>query len=133
MTSLSPIKIHHSVREDYAHQPIYTLILAISMDRGLEYYEVSKKRFNENMFSSFLDNLYVANKHRKIALFMDNASSHKTNMIKMKMSELEIEPIYSVPYQPDLNPTEACFSKIKNYYKRKKLNMLMNGEDVNVE
>ena len=46
----------------------------------------------------------------------------------MKLNELAIEPIYSVPQQPDLNPTESCFSKIKNHYKRKKLNMLMNEE-----
>ena len=90
----------------------------MSKENGLEHYEVSKKRFNENMFGEFLDNLYIDKKHRKIALFMDNASSHKTTMIKMKLNELEIEPIYSVPYQPDLNPVESCFSKIKNHYKR---------------
>ena len=61
---------------------------------------------------------------------MDNASSHKTTNIKMKFRELEMEPIYNVPYQPDFNPTESCFSKIKNNYKRKKLNMTMNEEEV---
>ena len=80
------------------------------------------------MFADYLDNLYEDNKYIKIALFMDNASSHKTYNIKMKLKELEIEPIYSVPQQPDFNPTESCFSKIKNHYKRKKLNMLMNEE-----
>ena len=80
------------------------------------------------MFADYLDNLYEDNKHIKIALFMDNASSHKTYDIKMKLKELEIEPIYSVPQQLDFNPTESCFSKIKNHYKRKKLNMLMNEE-----
>jgi len=48
----------------------------------------------------------------------------------LKMEELEIKCIWSVPFQPDLNPTEACFSKIKNYYKRQKLNKVMNEEEL---
>ena len=46
------------------------------------------------------------------------------------MSELGIEHIYNVPYQPDYNPTESCFSKVKNYYKRQKLNLLVNERDI---
>ena len=46
------------------------------------------------------------------------------------MAELGIEHIYNVPYQPDLNPTESVFSKIKNYYKREKLNMLVNQKEI---
>ena len=88
MTDLSPSNIHHRVSEDDVHQPIYNLILGVSMDNGLEYYEVSKKKFNENLFCDYLDHLYVDNKHRKIALFMDNASSHKTAKVKMKLKEL---------------------------------------------
>ena len=64
---------------------------------------------------------------------MDNFSAHKTNKIIQKLDELEIRVIYNVPYQPDYNPTEACFSKIKNHYKRKKLNLLVKEEEVNVE
>ena len=66
----------------------------------------------------------------EVFIQMDNASSHKTYKVKMKLNELGIEPVYSVPQQPDLNPTESCFSKIKNYYKRRKLNMLMNEEHI---
>lgn len=49
------------------------------------------------------------------------------------MDELGIPSIYNVPYQPDYNPTEACFSKIKNYYKRKKLNLLVNEEEIDLK
>ena len=64
---------------------------------------------------------------------MDNFSAHKTNLVLQKMDELEIRGIYNVPYQPDYNPTEACFSKIKNYYKRRKLNKLVMGEEIEVK
>ena len=79
-------------------QPTYTLVLAISEEEGLEHYAIYKKGFNEIMFGDYLDNLYIENKHHRIAIFMDNCSSHKTNNIKMKMRELKIEPIYSVQY-----------------------------------
>ena len=69
-------------------QPTFSLILAISEENGLEHYDIYKKGFNEIMFADFLDNLYVANKNTKIALFMDNVSSHKTERIKMKYREL---------------------------------------------
>ena len=36
-----------------------------------------------------------------------------------------------MPYQPDFNPTESCLSKIKAYYKREKLKLLVNDEIVN--
>ena len=49
------------------------------------------------MFGDYLDNLSVANKHEKIAIMMDNASLHKTPAMIMKMEELEIKCIFSVP------------------------------------
>ena len=49
------------------------------------------------------------------------------------MDELDIRCIWNVPYQPDYNPTEACFSKIKNYYKRQKLNKLVNDEEIDLK
>ena len=51
----------------------------------------------------------------------------------MKLNELDIETIQNVPYQPDYNPAESCLSKIKNYYKRQKLNMLVNEQDIDYQ
>ena len=38
-----------------------------------------------------------------------------------------------MPYQPDYNPCESCLSKIKAYYKREKLKMLVNNESIDVK
>ena len=124
----SPLKTNHCIPMEMVNQPVYSLVLAISYENGVEHYEIFKKCIDENRFMSYLDDLSIANKHHKVALFMDNLSSHKTLKVRMKMQELGIEPIYSVPYFPDLNPTECCFSKIKGYYRRKKLNLLLNGK-----
>ena len=62
---------------------------------------------------------------------MDNLSVHRAPAIIQQMEELDIPYIFNVPYSPQFNPIEYCFSKIKGNYKRKKLNMLLNGEDLN--
>ena len=114
------------------NQPVYCLVLAISKENGVEHYDIYDKSVDQKKFEDYLDNLYIANKHDKLAIFMDNLSVHKTTSIKMKLHELGIEPIYNVPYHPDFNPVESCFSKIKNHYKRKKLHILVNDEDVDM-
>ena len=63
---------------------------------------------------------------------MDNMSVHKTIRVREKLEELKIEALYNVPYMPDFNPCECCFSKIKNHYKRTKLNVLVNEHNWNV-
>ena len=73
-------------------------MLAISEEDGLEHYGIYKDCVNQNKFAEYLDNLYVDNKHLKIAVLMDNFSAHKTKSIIQKMDELEIRCIYNVPY-----------------------------------
>ena len=81
-------KTHHRIPMPKVDQPTYSLVLAISEEQGLEHYDIYKKGFNEEMFANYLDNLYIENKHIKIAIFMDNASYHKTTKLKLKMNEL---------------------------------------------
>ena len=35
-----------------------------------------------------------------------------------------MRPIYNVPYAPQYNPIEGCFSVVKNHFKRARLNAL---------
>ena len=79
-------------------QPAYSLVLAISQENGLEHYGVYKNCVDQQKFADYLDELYIANKHDKIAVLMDNFSAHKTNLILQKMDEVEIRGIYNVPY-----------------------------------
>ena len=115
------------------NQPCYALILAVSEENGLEYNELFKKSVNTEKFIQYLVNLRNANLYQRIAIFMDNLSVHKTLLVRAKMMELQISALFNVPYQPDYNPCESCNSKIKNYYKRTKLNKLANEEEVNCE
>ena len=113
------------------NQPVFALILAVSEENGLEYNQLFDKSVNKEKFIEYLINLRNANLYKRIAIFMDNLSVHKAVLVREKMAELKIDALMNVPYQPDYNPCESCNSKIKNYYKRTKLNRLVNEQEVN--
>ena len=57
---------------------------------------------------------------------MDNLYVHKTKEVKELYDTLKITPLYNIPYMPETNPIEACFSIVKHYYNSKRLNCLVN-------
>ena len=133
MTDYTNLNYKHRIPLTQLNHTAYALVFAISLEEGLEHYGIYKTPFRQDSFIDYLENLCIANKHTKIAVMMDNASNHKTEAVNLKMAELGIPSIYNVPYQPDLNPTEACFSKLKNFYKRNRLNKLVNEEELDVK
>jgi len=50
---------------------------------------------------------------RKYYLLIDNLKVHHSKIIKELLASKNIEPIFLVPYTPELNPVELCFSFIK--------------------
>ena len=64
--------------------------------------------------------------NKPFALFMDNASTHRSRIVQDVISELKITVIFNVPYSPEFNPIEGCFSIVKNYYRRTRLNAMRN-------
>lgn len=50
---------------------------------------------------------------------MDNISFHKSKKIRALLEEKNIEPIYIVPYFPQLNPTEQFFNTVKQAVKKR--------------
>ena len=73
------------------------------------------------------------NNKRKLALFMDNLSVHKTERIRALYKSLNIKPLFNIPYSPEFNPAEACFSIVKNHFKKKRLWHLVNDEEFDAE
>ena len=57
--------------------------------------------------SDFIDTL---DKNKKYVFIFDNASYHKTNVIKNRLAKYSnIKIIYLPPYCPELNPIETCW------------------------
>ena len=42
-------------------------------------------------------------------------------------------PLYNIPYYPATNPVEACFSVAKGFFKRKRLEHLVNDKEFEPE
>ena len=89
----------------------YTAVIAaISEGCGFELIELHEKGVNQEMFSSFLYKLAALNKRKKVSIVMDNLSAHRTRNVKALLRQLKMEYIYNVPYSPEFNPIELCFS-----------------------
>ena len=64
---------------------------------------------------------------------MDNLKVHKTESVRRLYKSRNIKPLFNVPYSPSLNPVEACFSIVKNHFKKRRLRHLVNDEDFDAE
>lgn len=89
----------------------YSLLLAISNNKVINY-SILQKSVNGEDFLKFIKllNSKVSNK----VILMDNARIHHYNKVKDEIKNSTNTVIYNVPYMPEYNPIEKCFSVIKN-------------------
>ena len=97
------------------------VIAAISHETGLDLYQIQPFAATANIFQDYIAELSDRNRKEKLAIFMDNLAVHKTKEVRAECSSRDISLIYNVPYSPDFNPIETVFSKVKNHYKRIKI------------
>ena len=50
---------------------------------------------------------------KKTIVLLDNASYHKTKLVKGLIEKLQIPVLYNAPYSPQLAPIELLFAHIK--------------------
>ena len=93
---------------------------------GLDVVLQFERSVNKEKFCEFLVKLRAKYPFKKLAVFMDNLSVHKSNVVVAKMEELQILPIFNAAYYPDGNPIEFVFSIVKRHFKKQKLNELKN-------
>ena len=74
----------------------------------------------------------MKNKNRKIALFMDNLSVHRSRKVTEYMDRLGFKYIFNAPYCPQFNPIEMVFSMMKAKYKKIRADDLINNLKTNV-
>jgi len=67
---------------------------------------------NTENFQIFLDHLQSHLGSRRAVMVMDNASWHKTRVLRWG----RIEPLYLPPYSPDYNPIERLWLDLKTNY-----------------
>ena len=106
-----------TISDKKLHAPTLALLAGISFEEGLELCKVYKKSVNIPKFKDYLQSLRKANKNKKLTIFMDNLSTHRSEEAKEEMRQQKIEWIFNVAYSPDFNPIESVFSKIKHKFK----------------
>jgi len=71
---------------------------------------------DSNTFIYYLESLLDEYKGgKKIALILDNASSHKSKLVKKFVVSVKgkLELVYLPPYSPDLNPVERVWKDLR--------------------
>ena len=80
------------------NQPVHALIFAMSEEKGIEYHETHLKSIDKHKFSDYLVNLHKRNPFDRIAIFADNITFRKTELVRTKFNEQNIPLIFNVPY-----------------------------------
>ena len=94
----------------------YSLLMAISKTGQIEY-SISSQNVTGDIYNKFIDKLQCS--HGSI-LLMDNASIHKTKILKEIITEKNLNICYTPPYSPEFNPIELVFGIIKQkFYKQR--------------
>ena len=102
-----------TVDQAHMNQPTLAVLSGISKEKGQEKYMIFADSVNVTKFKQYLTELREENGDDKICIFMDNLSAHTSQKSKDAMKALGFKFIYNMAYQPDYNPIEFVFSKIK--------------------
>ena len=64
---------------------------------------------------------------------MDNLAVHRSRIIKERLDELSIAYVYNPPYSPEFNGIETVFSIFKTRFKKKRLQYIQQGKEMEME
>ena len=75
-----------------------SIIAAVSAEKGVELIKLHDKAINKFRFSVYLNELSRVNDRLPFALYLDNLSCHKTELVRKVYEKLKIVPIFNLPY-----------------------------------
>ena len=91
-----------------------------------------KKSVNVAKFLDYIEQLRDEAEGRKICLFWDNLSVHRSRQVTDRLDALGIKYIFNLPYSPDFNGVKGCFSKIKQSFKVQRMQKMAKGIKPNI-
>lgn len=103
------------------------LIMAVSVDRGVDHFKIVPRSVTTREYLAFLEELRQRNGDQQLAIFMDNLKVHRSRLAQDLYPQLDIVPIFNVPYSPQFNGIEAVFSMVKAAYKKQLLGNILAG------
>ncbi len=101
-------------------------VLSMVTAKGEMKYSIRKETINGERFIEFLKNL-IENRDRPLILLVDNASFHKSKLVKdfVSANRAKLRIFFLPKWAPECNPDEQLWNEIKNNHIGKKpiLNM----------
>lgn len=122
---------HHNVRawapmgqplaitKRYGPGPYIAVYAAICSVRGLTMcdYKVGRA-FKSDDFRDFLLQLRAVVDDAEFAVYLDNASIHKSKLVRDAAAAHGIHLVFNLAYRPDLNGIEYFWARAKHHYRR---------------
>ena len=121
--------VNITVRQSDVYSGFRTVIAAVNSDMGLILTDSKEIVTNEERILEFIPKLSVCMGGEPFAMFMDNLICHKTKPVQKLYEQFQIQPIWNIADNPDLNAIEICFSAVKLCYKQLWLNALANNRE----
>ena len=89
-----------------------SLICSIT-NKKILHYEIHNTSVNKNVFINYVKK--VNKKSNRKYILLDNARIHHSNDLKKYMINKSNKLLYNVPYNPETNPIEQMFNKVKQF------------------
>ncbi|KEJ83153.1 hypothetical protein OXYTRIMIC_284 [Oxytricha trifallax] len=93
--------------------------VAISMDRGLEGYQIKQKSMSKRDTKAIIEYLGAFNHQKGIVIFWDNLRSHHSYTVQDQIKAQQWTCLFNAPYSPEFHCIEEIFSYVKKVYKEK--------------
>ena len=103
---------------------------------SLERIQILNRAWKHPDFIKFIQNIRFESPGVPLAIYMDNLTIHKMNIVKYVYERLDIMPILNIPYCPEFHPidlNESVFSQVKRVFKAERLKKLANLEPFDAE
>jgi transposase len=117
-----------SIPESAIRVKTHAFVAGISEEVGFECCLIKLRSIDTASFIEFLRKLSHDNLQKPIALFIDNLQVHKSEEVMKVYGELNMTPIFNIPYSPQFNGIESYFSLVKAEYKKNLLQYLIKNQ-----
>jgi transposase len=92
-----------------------SLICSVT-NKKILHFEIHRTSVNKDVFINYIKK--VNKKSNRKHILLDNARVHHSIDLKKYMSNISNKLLYNVPYNPETNPIEQMFNKIKQFVKK---------------
>ena len=115
------------------NQESVAILAGVSLEYGVDLVMTFPSSVNIAKFKTYLDGLRSKYFFEDICIYMDNLAVHRSRIIKERLDELSIAYVYNPPYSPEFNGIETVFSIFKTRFKKKRLQYVQQGKEMEME